>query len=42
MKLYPNEVFIESLKRDCERMTDMFFGESPVELKLLSNGDDNV
>lgn len=29
MRLYPNDVFIESLKRDSEKMTDMFFGESP-------------
>jgi len=29
LHLYPNEVFIESLKHDSQNMTDMFFGESP-------------
>lgn len=29
LHLYPNEVFIEPLKHDSERMVEMFFGEAP-------------
>ncbi len=36
MRLYPSEVFIESLKQDSQRMTDMFFGEAPDFDKILS------
>jgi hypothetical protein len=36
MRLYPHEVFIESLKKDSERMTDMFFGEPPDFNKTMS------
>ncbi|OGO94866.1 MAG: hypothetical protein A3F10_05520 [Coxiella sp. RIFCSPHIGHO2_12_FULL_42_15] len=36
MRLYPNEAFIESLKQDSQRMTDMFFGDAPDFEKTLS------
>lgn len=36
MRLYPNEAFIESLRQDSQRMTDMFFGEAPNFDKTLS------
>ncbi len=36
MRIYPNEVFINSLKQDSERMTDMFFGDAPNFEKTLS------
>ncbi len=36
MRLYPNEVFIESLKRDSENMADMFFGDPPNFNKIMS------
>ena len=36
MCIYPNEVFINSLKQDSERMTDMFFGDAPNFEKTLS------
>lgn len=36
MRLYPNEIFIESLKRDSENMIDMFFGDPPNFNKVMS------
>lgn len=36
MRLYPNEVFIESLKQDSQKMTEMFFGDAPDFDKTLS------
>jgi hypothetical protein len=36
LRLYPNEVFIESLKQDSQKMAEMFFGEAPVFEKILS------
>jgi hypothetical protein len=36
LRLSPNEVFIEPLKQDSQRMTDMFFGEPPNFNKILS------
>lgn len=29
LHLYPNEIFIESLKHDSEKMVEMFFGDAP-------------
>ena len=29
LRLMPNEIFIETLRQDCERMAEMFFGEVP-------------
>lgn len=29
LRLYPNEVFIEPLKHDSEKMAEMFFGDVP-------------
>lgn len=36
MRLYPNEAFIESLKSDSKRMTDMFFGDAPDFENIIS------
>lgn len=36
MHLYPNEVFIESLKQDSKKMASMFFGNAPDFDKTMS------
>lgn len=36
LRLYPNKVFIESLKQDNQKMTEMFFCEAPVFEEILS------
>ncbi len=37
IRLLPNKVFIDVLKQDCEKMSDMFFGEAPNFDDVLAN-----
>jgi hypothetical protein len=36
LHLFPNEKFINSLRQDCNRMSEMFFGEPPIFDNIMS------